>query len=1070
MRRFALILITLFSALGVALAQTTEEQKLAIGYLHAAMDAEAEGSVASAIEFYQQAAEYAQSGFGEKHEFYHMALFGLVGNYFRMGLHKHTIEYGEILVANKELRTTHPAEYALTCYNLSISYGTLQQYDKSVEYGLQSVEIWDKVGTDDTTAHLYADLCGMLAEALYSRDNIALSIEYSTRALTYFSNNAEQYPINYAITLYELGIAHNHTGDIPQSINYMLRAEQALTPYRGYSDDVDALFGGIYHTLGSSYSLLGQQSKGVGYMKLAQPLLEKNIEQYEPLYVFNQLSLASDAGAKGDFVTAERYAEQVLPMLATVREHAKDIKYATIITQLAQYRHLLGDEEEAAKLFNEALAIYSSYTAEQQPDLRYYILMEALCYDWLGRHNEALECYLRLLDMVRSDADALPEELAEILSELTNSYAVLGISAESINYGEQLISMVEEHSSAKPEGYANTLYNLVMQYNKTEGGEQRARELLVQSYIEAQLELGDYHPLCSKVLFMMCNHYYDDGDYEALSKMWFQFYKQVQDTIFKRFRHMTTRQREHFWTHDMSYMLAFGSGWYTPVLADDKAAMTTSYDAMLLSKGLLLHYEIEFDRIIRLSGDEELIAKLDEWKQYRSQINKLYAASPAERDNSEIRRIEEAADRCEQELIEKSQDYAEYNRRNRLNLHWFDVQAALGERDVAVEFMEATESKDEPYYAALVLRHDWDAPRYVYVGSSSDVEQIYKNGHKLYSEALSEQLYDMVWGALEPHINEGDNIYFAPAGLLHQINIEVLTNGEGRRANELYNPVRLSSTRELCLRPQPKPQSEAVLYGDLKYDISAESMLITSRRTRGEGKYIARRGFHPSPHLRDRISELPATADELRNIASTLGEQGIATRLLTRGDGNEESFKALSGSSPQILHIATHGFFFQDEEAEGLPFFHTQSLNTHADYTSPLRRSGLILSGGERAWLGEELPAEVEDGVLLSEEIATMDLGNVELLVLSACDTGLGEISSEGVFGLQRAFKMAGVQSIMMSLWKVDDRATALFMQSFYRTWKGGATKREAFAEAQRRVREGYNPSPEYWAAFVLLD
>lgn len=99
-----------------------------------------------------------------------------------------------------------------------------------------------------------------------------------------------------------------------------------------------------------------------------------------------------------------------------------------------------------------------------------------------------------------------------------------------------------------------------------------------------------------------------------------------------------------------------------------------------------------------------------------------------------------------------------------------------------------------------------------------------------------------------------------------------------------------------------------------------------------------------------------------------------------------------------------------------------------------------------------------------------MDLGNVELVVLSACDTGLGEISSEGVFGLQRAFKMAGVKSIMMSLWKVEDRATALFMQTFYREWKGGATKREAFAEAQRRVREEYNPSPEYWAAFILLD
>lgn len=1070
MRNLIAILITLIAAIGTTAAQTSQEQDLAIGYLKLATEAESEGSIATAIECYQQAAEYAKRGFGEKHELYHMAIFGLMGNYFQMQIYNRTIEYGELLLANEDIRTTHPAEYAIACYSLAVSYASLLQYDKALERGLQCLSIWDSMETDVNTKQLYAELCGVVAEAYYDKGKIDKSIEYTLLSIEFYSTDIEQYRLNYAMALFKLGTAYDIVGDTRLCIDYLLMAEQQLQPFRGYSDDVDSIFGCIYHILGSSYSMLGEQTRAIKYMKQAQPLLELNIKEYEGLYVFNQLSLAGDAGAKGDYVAAERYAEQVIPLLESVQEKSNDERYVMILVQLAQYRDLLGERESAAELFNEALAILTKITSVETQHNRYYLQLQALCYDWLGRDSEALECYLRLLEMMGSDTKALPEERADILLEITDIYAEIGMTTESIAYGEQLIALVEEHNITTLEGYANTLYNIVSQYNQMEGYEKRARYLLLKSYNEARREHGPYHSLCSRILFMMCNHHYDDGNYESLSLMWFQFYKQVQDTIFRRFRDMTARQREYFWTQEMSQMLAFGSGWYTPVLAEDSSAMTTSYDAMLLSKGLLLSYEIEFERIIRQSGDEELIQTLNDLKMYRSELNRIYVSAD-KHDEREVRLLEEAAEKCEKKLIEKSKEYAEYNRRSRLNLHWFDVQEALGEGDVAVEFMEATEATDEPYYAALVLRRDWEAPQYVYIGSSSEIEQIFHNGHKIYSGRLSEQLHRMVWGALEPYINEGDNIYFAPAGVLHQINIEVLTDAVGRRANERYNPVRLSSTRELCLPHEQKPQSEAVLYGDLKYDISAESMLFASRRTRGEGKHIARRGFNPSPHLRDKIAELPATADELRDIASTLGERGITTRLFTRGEGNEESFKALSGSSPQILHIATHGFFFQDEEAQQLPFYRTQGFGSHTDTSSsPLRRSGLILSGGERAWLGEELPTEVEDGILLSEEIATMDLGNVELVVLSACDTGLGEISSEGVFGLQRAFKMAGVKSIMMSLWKVEDRATSLFMQTFYREWKGGATKREAFAEAQRRVREEYNPSPEYWAAFILLD
>jgi CHAT domain-containing protein len=131
----------------------------------------------------------------------------------------------------------------------------------------------------------------------------------------------------------------------------------------------------------------------------------------------------------------------------------------------------------------------------------------------------------------------------------------------------------------------------------------------------------------------------------------------------------------------------------------------------------------------------------------------------------------------------------------------------------------------------------------------------------------------------------------------------------------------------------------------------------------------------------------------------------------------------------------------------------------------------LILAGARKAWAGEAIPDNVEDGILLAEEIAAMDLSGTDLVVLSACETGLGDITSEGVFGLQRAFKKAGVNTLIMSLWQVHDNATSLFMQTFYKHWLDGKSKHKAFAMAQKTMQEHQDYSnPYYWAAFIMLD
>ena len=189
------------------------------------------------------------------------------------------------------------------------------------------------------------------------------------------------------------------------------------------------------------------------------------------------------------------------------------------------------------------------------------------------------------------------------------------------------------------------------------------------------------------------------------------------------------------------------------------------------------------------------------------------------------------------------------------------------------------------------------------------------------------------------------------------------------------------------------------------------------------------------------------------------------------GKSKQESFKQLSGHSPEVIHIATHGFFLEDErEVKRTGFMQALSKSNDQVLYNPLLRSGLLMAGANRAWNNEDVIPDIEDGVLTAEEIAHMNLSNTQLVVLSACETGLGEVkNSEGVFGLQRAFKLTGVETLIMSLWKVPDQATSLLMTSFYSNWLNGKTKHQAFRNAQKALRQTY-PEPYYWAGFVMMD
>ena len=277
--------------------------------------------------------------------------------------------------------------------------------------------------------------------------------------------------------------------------------------------------------------------------------------------------------------------------------------------------------------------------------------------------------------------------------------------------------------------------------------------------------------------------------------------------------------------------------------------------------------------------------------------------------------------------------------------------------------------------------------------------------------------------------------------------------------------IQLNSTRDLIEETHSVHLESIVLFGGIQYAYNYAADSPTQHQTETLAQQDTRGIDTTFNTYRSGFDYLPATMQEVSSIYDQL-PKNINRKILSGGDATEASFKALSGKSPKVIHIATHGFFFPDVDQEEIDWTSVGSTFKYDD--NPLFRSGLTFAGSNYAWKNGFNPHEEEDGILTAYEISQLDLSNTDLVVLSACETGLGDIQgSEGVFGLQRAFKMAGVEYLIMSLWQVPDKQTMMLMDRFYDKWIDGLPIRTAFREAQQELAQAYPAF--YWAAFVMV-
>lgn len=456
-----------------------------------------------------------------------------------------------------------------------------------------------------------------------------------------------------------------------------------------------------------------------------------------------------------------------------------------------------------------------------------------------------------------------------------------------------------------------------------------------------------------------------------------------------------------------------------------------AYEGLLLTKGLLLVTEKSTESIIRKHGSDINRANLDVLKEEKLNLSRLRADSQSEPKAilncyARIKGLDHVLAASAARLGD-NMDFAA--------ITYEDVMESLGDDEVLLDFADFRPKSEPHRYVCFEIRKGMRYPRLHNICNGNELDsllalenQVWSN---LYDGEAGDDMARIVGKPLKDIIGDSKTVYYVPSGIFHKLAIEAIPDKDGI-FEDSHTFRRLSSAREIVGRSGVVNSGSARLYGGLDY-----------------GK--------PVSDVDDGLRTPPSSLEEVKHIAALL-EGASPLEVMTGSLGTKESFMDMSGVSPRIIHLSTHGFHYRPEDKD-----RPASLQ---GYDDAMALSGLVMSGGNTGWTGRK----TMEGILTAQEMAACDLSTTDLACLATCNSGDGEITPEGIYGLQRALKKAGVKTIILSLWEASDIATKEFMTNFYTALTTGRNDvHEAFRLARRAVREKY-PSPYYWGGFIMVD
>ncbi|NHE58970.1 CHAT domain-containing protein [Cyclobacterium plantarum] len=819
---------------------------------------------------------------------------------------------------------------------------------------------------------------------------------------------------------------------------------------------------------------------------------------FNPDYAISLNNLALMYYSLGRYEEAEPlYKDASLHQMVAVGKNHPE--YATTLNNMALLYERMGRYDKAMNLHTEALEIREAKLGENHPTYANSLGNLAGLYTTMGRFSEAEPLYTKALEIIKVKNGENHSDYANYLAFLAGLYTRTGRYAEA----EPLILKANEIMKGKLDeghpGLALLLNGLAELYHKM-GRYTEAKPLYIRALGIRKTQLGENHPDYATSLNNLAELYESMGLYAEAEQLLLQDQQMYQHHLKTIFLTFTEKEKEQF-LNTFNFKFERFHSFALKRQAGNPAITAIQYNNTLSLKGVLLQSSSQLKEIIFDSKDTTAIQLLNDWKMQKRQLLQESKLSSIEKQiNKALGELDpDRANTLEKELINRLEAFAKET--DTIPTTWREVRQELQQGDAAIELVRYRwhdkNWTDTIHYAALILTPDTkDYPHLVVLKNGNELEeqgaQSYQSAYATRGASLvtegkkpipADSLYAYFWQPIQAALDSlggAKKIYLSADGVYHTLNLLTLKNPEtGKFLLETIDLQRLGSTKDLVQKKKsPSSNKNAVLAGYPTYTALAEGIDSTRNSTSPLTRLLSQ--AFPSDRTIDSarysISPLPGTLTEVEQVASILHREGIPTYAMLENAASEDVLKNIK--SPRILHIATHGFFEPESEQK------VQNINKRMLMSGfgqeivseiPYLRSGLYLAGAETTLRNLNnpdfrRPEGQEDGILTAYEATLLDLRGTELVVLSACETGLGVTKNgEGVYGLQRAFQVAGAETVIFSLWKVADQQTQEMMGLFYGNWLGkGMSKREAFKAAQKTIKEKYE-DPFFWGAFVMI-
>lgn len=887
--------------------------------------------------------------------------------------------------------------------------------------------------------------------------------------------------------LLTLSIVYYYQNELDQA---QMTLNQAFDMYKKlFGEEKNKLLGQLFEVQGRINQFQGDFKNTEQNLQEAYNIykIDSVKNAFNLLKIMGQLARIYDTEAQYD--KAESNYKKI--MASMERQFSKKPGfYITVLHNYAELSFKIGKMQQADSLYQLTIDLHRRYYKNDDLFFAKVLSSAAYFYMYEDKTEHVEEYFLNAIEIYAKVYGTEDHHVADIENRLGKFYVKMGRYDEAEKLLLHSLKIREKLTSSENQFASHSLNNLGELYLKT-GEYTKAETYYLRALKIREKIFGEYHPYVFLVRNSLAKLYSSIGDADKS----LEYYKSGNFSHRKFLEYSFATSTEN---QKLSWVRKYpplDDSFFSFALREQKEAITNaSCNMVLWGKSIVIDAVMREKNIALCSYDDDLLEIFNKRNKLRTTIANIALGKQISGDSGysrdDLPELLNRQDSLEATLSKKCSEFEKNIARTNIDIN--KVKTYLNDDAVLCEFVrydpydfKENKSEDKERYLVYILSKS-DTTVLLDLGDADYIdnlirksrEMVYTAQNDVYTQNIKNsetalnnidaKLYETLFKPISAQINNKTELYISPDGMINLLQFAILPDDDGNYLIEHYSINYLSSAQDLLPQNEPENQQDrdAVLFADPDFDkitSASEDQLIHIPSNFAYGPFLG-----VQQCINTEFSKLRFSRNEAMSIVRILRQKDTLEVYEYYGDDATESQLKAMSEPPVILHIATHGFYCNPED-KGI------------SNDNPLLNSCLALAGANNVINGEHSNyAEDDDGILTAYEVSGLNLMGTELVTLSACESGVGElmykkgIQGEGVFGLQRAFRHAGAKTILMSLWKTPDKQTAQFMEIFYKKWLEGDSKEKAMRETMLEMMhktqaEKNSTHPIFWGGFELI-